>query len=420
MAENSMSALLEYAQTTSRTDHIQAASFRPQSQSAMGYGYEVHDGVAVIEMSGTLMKSVEPSTGGTSMAYVRRDIRNATRDSAVKSIILKIDSPGGTVKGMDDLALEVKNANAKKKVVAYIEDLGASAAYYVAAQASNVYVNRSGRVGSIGVFGVLADRSEQLKKKGITLHVISSGEFKGLGADGVVSDELKAIQQEQVDALAEQFISAVSEGRNMDSESVRAVADGRIFSAQEAVSLGLADSVQSFEVTLSSLQFSARRNAEGGHGERAQTQKEESTMGDSTEQKDAVAPEPKAATLKELKKLCAGASSDFLLQCVEEERTGTEALQAWAEVQAEENAKLKADLEEAQKPKATTGNQPLGGAGDRDAGDAGTSAVEQWNALVAEKVAAGFPKHKAVAFVASNNDELRQAYLAELNSGGGN
>ena len=136
--------------------HVAAtmAAGSPAAASS-GSGYNVMDGVAIINLQGTMMKHLSSMEEGASTVKVRHALRSAVRDSMVNSIVLRIDSPGGTVAGTKDLADDVRRANEKKRVVAYVEDMCASAAYFVASQADQIYVNDMAVVGSIGTFGAL-------------------------------------------------------------------------------------------------------------------------------------------------------------------------------------------------------------------------------------------------------------------------
>lgn len=121
-----------------------------------GYDYELVDGVALTELSGKLMKHVG-SGGGTSTVMMRQTFRAMLRDDRVKAVLVRIDSPGGTVAGAFDLARDVAALSAAKPVHAYIEDLGASAAYLQAAQMTAISANANAEVGSIGTVGVVYD-----------------------------------------------------------------------------------------------------------------------------------------------------------------------------------------------------------------------------------------------------------------------
>lgn len=221
-----------------------------------GDGFEVLNGnIAVIEVVGPMMKGFS-KFGGTSTIAARRAIRNAVRDERIDAIVLEIDSPGGTVAGTAELAADVRAATDEKRVHAQINDLGASAAFWVASQATLVTANATGQIGSIGTVAVVEDSSQKSEADGVEVHVVSTGEFKGAFADGapVTENQLKELQT-RIDDLNEHFLVAVESGRDMSRKDLNSIADGRVFIAEKAKSLGLIDNVQSSDDTL--LQTSA-------------------------------------------------------------------------------------------------------------------------------------------------------------------
>ena len=122
-------------------------------------------GVAVLQMTGAMQKG-RSKFGGVSTIDQRKYLRSAVADNQVRSILLVIDSPGGTVSGTQSLADEVRAADAQKPVIAHFEDLGASAAYWVGSQARRLSANRSAMVGSLGTFGVIEDSSGKAQAEG--------------------------------------------------------------------------------------------------------------------------------------------------------------------------------------------------------------------------------------------------------------
>lgn len=217
-----------------------------------GGAYAVHPGgVASVSIVGQMMKG--PSKfGGTSTVAVRSALRAAARDKEVSAIVLSIDSPGGHVAGTQELADDVAAVNETTPILAHIDDLGASAAYWVASQASSISVNRSGMVGSIGVMTSLIDSSGKAEAEGIKVIPVTSGPLKGAGMPGTeVTEEQIAETQSRVDAMAAQFFEAVKTGRGMDDKALAKVNTGAVFTATEALDLGLVDHVRSMDATAS-------------------------------------------------------------------------------------------------------------------------------------------------------------------------
>lgn len=200
-------------------------------------------GLAMIAVEGAMTKG--STKFGTSTLAVRKAVRAATRDSEVKAIMLAIDSPGGTTAGTQELAADIEAANRVKPVYAHIDDLGASAAYWVASQARRITAGPTAQIGSIGTMAVVEDLSGLAEKKGIVVHVIATGPFKGAGTPGTkITDDQLAYLQTRVDALNEHFLAAVSRGRNVPAPVVKDWSDGRVWIADQAKHMGLIDEVQ--------------------------------------------------------------------------------------------------------------------------------------------------------------------------------
>lgn len=229
--------------------------------SATGTSYPVTpEGVAIIPIAGMMMKAPSKFDDTTSTAMTRRAVRDAAARSDVKSILLLIDSPGGHAEGTDDLARDVAAAAAEKPVEAFIEDLGASAAYWVASQARKVWVNPTGFVGSIGTYQVVYDESKAAELAGIKVHVVSTGPLKGGGVPGseISKDMLEAIQT-WVDDLNSHFLKAVQKGRGMTAAAAKSVATGDIWIASKAKENGLVDGVKSLDEVLAAMTSRAAR-----------------------------------------------------------------------------------------------------------------------------------------------------------------
>jgi signal peptide peptidase SppA len=216
--------------------------------------FEMWGSVAVISVSGPMMKSPSSFSSNASTVQVRRQVRAAVADKEVTSILIRFDSPGGSVSGTQDLADEIAAANRKKECVAYIEDLCCSAAIWCASQCSQVYANATAIVGSIGTYMVVEDWSKFFQDKGIEVHVLSTGAHKGAGAFGAeIAPEQLAQFQQTVDDLNEHFLAAVSRGRSMTREKLSEIADGRVWVGEQAVGIGLVDAIATMDDVLSSM-----------------------------------------------------------------------------------------------------------------------------------------------------------------------
>lgn len=211
------------------------------------------DGIAVLHIAGPMFKGWSKFSSANSIE-LRQAVRQAAQSEDVRGLLLAIDSPGGTVAGTADLADEVRAAAALKPVHAFVEDLTASAAYWVASQAARITATRTSEIGSIGVVTVVKDTSGKAEMDGVRVHVISTGPYKGAFADGApVSEEHLADLQRRVDDLNAHFLDAVGRGRKMPQEQVQALADGRTHIAEAARGLGLIDSIGPFEDAISAL-----------------------------------------------------------------------------------------------------------------------------------------------------------------------
>lgn len=232
---------------------VKSETFTLPAPSALppGRGYANINGVAVLDIEGPLMK-FDSKYGGTNTVRARQALRAAAQDDAVGSILLRIDSPGGQVAGTKELADDVAAVDAVKPVVAFGEDLMASAAYWIGSQARRVFANDTAQVGSIGTLAVVWDTSKAAELQGVKVHVISTGDFKGSFVDGApVTDEHLAEIQRLVDGTNAFFIQGILAGREkMSRADVLAVADGRVWLAKEAKGLGLIDEVGTFEAAL--------------------------------------------------------------------------------------------------------------------------------------------------------------------------
>jgi protease-4 len=239
---------------------VNAGVYPTVEAAAVGdYDYEINkEGVATIPITGHIIKG-ESSFGGTSSVRVRQQLRSAIRDKRVKSILLDVDSPGGTVAGTAELAGDVRWANARKPVHSYIQDLGASAAYWVASQAERVTANATAEIGSIGTVAVVADSSEAYDKAGVKVHVITTGPYKAAGVDGteITGDQLEH-WTEIVNDLNEHFLRDVARGRKLDIRRVRGLADGRTWIGTKAADKGLIDGIEPMDAAIRRLRAARR------------------------------------------------------------------------------------------------------------------------------------------------------------------
>lgn len=216
--------------------------------------YEVADGVAFFTLSGVMMKQLGSWDDGTSTQALKKQIDTAVADPDVTAGFIRIDSPGGSVAGTDDLARSVAAFAKKKPMAAYIEDMGASAAYWIASQCSMVFANPTALVGSLGTYAAIVDMSGWAENEGFKVHVLSTGKYKGAGVPGSkITDEQLSQFQTNVDDLNEHFVSAVARGRGFAKTQTRVMFDGAVHEASKAKAMGLVDGVKSDVQALTAL-----------------------------------------------------------------------------------------------------------------------------------------------------------------------
>lgn len=213
-------------------------------------------GVALIPVYGVLsqrMTMMSDISGGTSYQALTRALHEALANDDVSAVVMEIDSPGGSVPGTMELAAEIRALRGgDKPIVAHINSMAASAAYWIASQADEIVVTPSGRAGSIGVYTVHEEISAMLDKEGIKRTYISSTPEKveGNETEPLPEDAREFVQARVNDSYA-QFVSEVAEGRGVSVEHVLAeFGKGRVYGAKELVKRGMADSIGTLEQTL--------------------------------------------------------------------------------------------------------------------------------------------------------------------------
>lgn len=202
--------------------------------------------VSLIRVEGLILSGDPPSGPfeATGDAYSRRvieQLRRAQDNFDVKAILLRINSPGGSVVGSDEI-YQVLRDEIDKPVVVSMGEVAASGGYYIAAGTDRIMANPATLTGSIGVIATFTNVEDLLDKVGVDVTIIKSGKFKDMGSayDDMTAEE-QALLQQLIDESYEQFVGVVAEGRGMPREEIRELADGRVYSGRQALELGLID-----------------------------------------------------------------------------------------------------------------------------------------------------------------------------------
>jgi signal peptide peptidase SppA len=212
--------------------------------------YEVVKGVGLVSLEGTIVKKANLFTqvsGGASTQLIGQMLDQAAADSDVKSIILIVDSPGGTVDGTQQLADKVRAIRDSGKTInAWIDGCGCSGGYWVPSGANKIFIaDKTTQVGSIGVVQTHIDRSGADEKMGIKRTDITAGKYKRIASSNApLTEEGQAAIQSQLDQIYSVFVEAVADNRGVSVQTVlNNMADGRVFIGQKAIDAGLVDGV---------------------------------------------------------------------------------------------------------------------------------------------------------------------------------
>jgi signal peptide peptidase SppA len=228
-----------------------AASPR-RSQNSGGGKVAVIPIVGVISHRASMIAEISGPGAGTSIQKLQEKFRVAVDDPDCRAIVLDVDSPGGSVEGVMELASEIYDARKQKPITAVCNAMACSAAYWLAAAAGEVVITPSGQCGSIGVYMLHQDESEALAKDGIKISVIKAGKYKAEGNPSEpLSPEAREAFQGKVDAYYTMFVKAIGQYRGASQAAVReGYGQGRSLLASDAVRQNLADRIGTFDDVL--------------------------------------------------------------------------------------------------------------------------------------------------------------------------
>ena len=210
------------------------------------------DKVLLVDIKGVISNKKQVSALGVEMNtglvdQVRETLKKAEKDDDIKALILRINTPGGTVTSSDIIYHEIKTFKERKKVKVYavVMDLAASGGYYVAQAADRIIVHPTSLTGSIGVIALKMNLSGLMDKVGVDFEVVKSGDHKDfLSPFRALTKDERLIFQETIDSLHQRFIATIEENRKqLSRDQIKKLADGRIYTSQQALDAKLIDQI---------------------------------------------------------------------------------------------------------------------------------------------------------------------------------
>lgn len=228
---------------------LSIVTMKSSSSSASAGKINANEYIAHIHISGV----IQSENRDYNQKWLLDTIQRLRDDKKNIGIILSINSPGGTVYESDEVYLALRDyAESGKEVCAYLEQLAASGGYYIACGADYIAANRNTLTGSIGVIaGQSVDLTGLMERYGIKITTITAGKNKNMGnIDSPLTPEQRAIMQSLADECYEQFIGIVAEARNMPVRDVRPLADGRVYTAKQALRARLIDEIGTYDDVL--------------------------------------------------------------------------------------------------------------------------------------------------------------------------
>lgn len=215
------------------------------------------DIIAVLTLEGEIMPEeytqFGPSTQVIGYSYVDK-IKELAEDDAVKAVVLRINSPGGSAFISEQIYEAVRQLSAQKPVVTSMGDVVASGGYYIASASNYIVSGRNTLTGSIGIFGLLQNATELARRAGVTLDVVKTNKYADYGSMSMllqpIGPEQRAQIQRQVERGYDIFLSRVAQGRGMTDEQVDAVGQGRVWLGARALELGLVDELGGLQTAI--------------------------------------------------------------------------------------------------------------------------------------------------------------------------
>lgn len=240
-----------YRLIQSGTVHTKSAAELEEARQAPALYEVTPEGVAIIPVSGIMQRSESKFGGVASTVRLRNMMRSVRKDDSVRGVMLRVDSPGGAVAGQTEMMDDLRRLAAEKPVWSSIDEIACSAAYWLVSETARISSNPLAIVGNVGCYCVAYDTTGQQARDGVRVVMVSSGRYKGLGADGAVPADMVEEMQKRVDQVNAVFASSVAAGRGMTLERAFELADGKSYSGAEAIEAGLIDAIETFDEAMS-------------------------------------------------------------------------------------------------------------------------------------------------------------------------
>jgi protease-4 len=183
---------------------------------------------------------------------VTRDLRKLQEDDDIKAVVLRVNSPGGSAYGSEQIWRAVTELKSKKPVIVSMGDYAASGGYYISCNADSIVAEPTTLTGSIGIFGMMPNYGELSKKVGLSYDVVKTNRYADLFGDGsrkMTTDEA-ALMQNYINQGYELFVKRCAEGRGMTTDAIKKVAEGRVWTGASALQLGLVDELGGIDLAL--------------------------------------------------------------------------------------------------------------------------------------------------------------------------
>ena len=214
--------------------------------------------VAVVPVTGPIVEwpgQIDMCEGGTSTRQISAALTELEADDSVVGIVLAFSTPGGSVYGVQEAGDTINRVKGRKPVYGVAQSLAASAGYWLLSQCTEAYCSPGGEVGSIGVYSGHEDISKALEMQGVKIELFSAGKYKTEGSPfEPLGEEARAAMQARVNDYYSLFVRAVAKGRGVSVDDVRGgFGEGRVVGAQQAVKLGMADRVDTYDATVARL-----------------------------------------------------------------------------------------------------------------------------------------------------------------------